>query len=78
LGTPPLPIGKWGTSNLILVQQKDAPRVKIKRDTCGKCGRHPFLKKNKDGRIDFHKPYPSLCFFSAYSSHEGEEGFYYL
>jgi hypothetical protein len=38
----------------------------------------PFLKKNKDGRIDFHKPYPSLCFFSAYSSHEGEEGFYYL
>jgi len=52
LGTPPLPIGKWGTSNLILVQQKDAPRVKIKRDTCGKCGRHPFSKEEqrwKDG-----------------------------
>jgi hypothetical protein len=31
LGTPLLPIGKWGTSNLILVQQKDAPRVKNKK-----------------------------------------------
>ena len=27
----------------------------------GNVGRHPF--SNKDGRIDFHKPYPSLCFF---------------
>ncbi|RHD70513.1 hypothetical protein DW785_01015 [Bacteroides xylanisolvens] len=29
----------------------------------GNVGGIPFLKKNKDGRIDFHKPYPSLCFF---------------
>ena len=31
LGNASLPIGKWGTSTLILVQQKDAPRVKNKK-----------------------------------------------
>ena len=76
LRTSPLPIGKWGTSNLILVQQKDAPRVKIKRDTCGKCGRHPFSKEEQRGRMDFHKLCPSLCSGVKISSHTSEEWVY--
>ena len=47
LGTSPLPIGKWATSNLILVQQKDAPRVKIKGMPVGNVGRHPFSKEEQ-------------------------------
>ena len=38
LGTSPLPIGKWATSNLILVQQKRRSKSKDKRDASGKCG----------------------------------------
>ena len=41
----------------------------------GNKGGIPFYKKNRIGRIDFHKPNPSLCFFSAYSSHKVKKGF---
>ena len=49
LGTSPLPIGKWATSNLILVQQKRRSKSKDKRDASGKLGRHPFLKEVQKG-----------------------------
>ena len=37
LGTSPLPIGKWATSNLILVQQKRRSKSKDKRDASQAC-----------------------------------------
>ncbi|CUO36933.1 Uncharacterised protein [Bacteroides xylanisolvens] len=44
----------------------------------GNKGGIPFYKKNRIGRIDFHKPNPSLCFFSAYSSHKVKKGLIFI
>ena len=42
----------------------------------GNVGGIPFLNKNKEGRMDFHKLCPSLCSGVKISfSHIGEEGF---
>ncbi|WP_448780497.1 hypothetical protein [Bacteroides congonensis] len=41
----------------------------------GNKGGIPFLKKDKVGRLDFHKQKPSLC-TSCTSSHGGEEEVY--
>ena len=43
LGTSPLPIGKWATSNLILVQQKRRSKSKDKRDASGRADALYFL-----------------------------------
>ena len=80
LGTSPLPIGKWATSNLILVQQKDVPRVKIKGMPVGNVGRHPFSnRRTKMEGWTFTSCVSSLCHFSTYNLHTSvKKGFIFM
>ena len=65
LGTSPLPIGKWATSNLILVQQKRRSKSKDKRDASGKW--------------TFKSCVSSLCHFSTYNLHTSvKKGFIFM
>ena len=57
LGTSPLPIGKWATSNLILVQQKRRSKSKDKRDASGRADSLYFL---------LYSPLLFLCYTTDY------------
>ena len=57
LGTSPLPIGKWATSNLILVQQKRRSKSKDKRDASGSADALYFL---------LYSPLLFLCYTTDY------------
>ena len=80
LRTSPLPIGKWATSNLILVQQKRRSKSKDKRDASGKLGWHPFSnRRTKMEGWTFTSCVSSLCHFSTYNLHTSvKKGFIFM